>query len=83
MIEIQVVRLECRLAVLAREAVTQEHVVTRERHVRLRWDVLLQGEDRRQLHADFRRPDYRVVLLDNDVRSLDDSRDRVLPRQRR
>src|SRR5690606_40885388 len=72
-------QLVMRAAILALEAVTQEHIEPREGRVSGRLDVAFQRDDAGQLHLEGRRRD-RVFIFGDDVDAVEEHRlDRVLP----
>ena len=65
MIESQVVCHPIDAAILALEAVAQEHVEARERRVARRLHIGLERDDRGQAHLERRRVHDAVVFLDD------------------
>ena len=78
-IERQVVAGVLLAAILAAEAVTQEHVEPGERDVARHRHVLLQRQHRRNTHRGRRTTDNGVVLLDDEVCCLDYRLDCAIP----
>src|SRR5436853_5388890 len=82
-VEGELVRGARAAAILAAEAVAQEHVEPGEGRVARRLDIFLEGNDARQAHLEGGAADIGIVMVD-DIDPLEEHRlDRVLPRPER
>ncbi len=68
-----------RIAILAREAISQEHVEPREGRIKRWFDVCFERDDGREPHLEARAPDRPVVLGDDVDAIQKDGLHRLLP----